>query len=149
MQSLENCLKDVNKWMGSNRLKMNNTKTEFVIFGSKAQLEKCKITEIEVYGARVERSPVVKYLGTLLDENLNLKKHITKKCQIAMINIIRIRNIRHYLTVDACKIVMSGLVLSHLDYCNGLFTNLPEASLKKLQRVQNIAAKITLQKKRQ
>ena len=43
---------------------------------------------------------------------------------------------------------MSGLVLSHLDYCNGLFTNLPEASLKKLQRVQNIAAKITLQKRR-
>ena len=43
---------------------------------------------------------------------------------------------------------MSGLVLSHLDYSNGLFINVHESSLKKLQRVQNIAAKIVLKKGR-
>ena len=40
MQSLENCLKDVNKWMGCNRLKMNNTKKESVIFGTKGTVRK-------------------------------------------------------------------------------------------------------------
>ena len=34
--------------------------------------------------------------------------------------------------------------MSHLDYCNAIFTGLPECLLKRLQFVQNCAAKLVL-----
>ena len=39
---------------------------------------------------------------------------------------------------------MIGLVISQLDYANSLYIGLPDCDVKKLQRVQNIAAKTAL-----
>ena len=43
---------------------------------------------------------------------------------------------------------MNALVLSHLDYANGRLAGLPQKDLKKLQLIQNYAAKITLDRKK-
>ena len=60
-----------------------------------------------------------------------------------MLNIQRIKCIRSFLDLDACKIIMCGLVLSHLDYSNGMLYGLPKLDIN---RLQSIAAKITLQR---
>ena len=127
---LEVCLTDVKNWMGSCRLKMNCEKTEFIVFAPSRQIHKCISKEIEVAGQKVTRVPQIKYLGTFLDAGLTLKFHISQK------------SVRKYLTEDACKTIMSGLVLSHIDYANALFTGLPKCDIDKLQRVQNFAARI-------
>ena len=41
---------------------------------------------------------------------------------------------------------MQALVVSHLDYSNGIFIGLPKKAIKKMQRIQNMAAKVTIQK---
>ena len=65
-----------------------------------------------------------------------------------MINIQRIKLIRRYLTEDSVKTLMMGLVVSHLDYCNTVLAGLPDIDIKRMQHVQNIAAKMILQKGR-
>ena len=47
-----------------------------------------------------------------------------------MINIIRLFNIRRFLTKDAWHSLVLGLIISHLDYANVLFINLPECQIK-------------------
>ena len=53
-----------------------------------------------------------------------------------------------FLDTHSLKILMSSYVLSRLDYCNSLLAGLPEASLDKLQRVQNHAARVVLKRKK-
>ena len=56
--------------------------------------------------------------------------------------------IREYLYVDTCHTLVLGLVMSHLDYANSLYQGLPEVTLRKLQMVQNMAAKLVLNRDR-
>ena len=85
--SLEVCMNDIKDWMDSNRLKMNATKTEFIMFGSKKQLQKCTTKTLKVNDDKmVPTSETVKYLGAWLDQHLSFKTCIKKKCQTAMMN---------------------------------------------------------------
>ena len=143
---MEECMIRVKNWMTSMRLKLNDSKTEFIVFGSRQQLLKLNLNSIDVNGCTVHSTSMVKYLGSWLDERLSFKFHIARKCQSAMSNLFKVRNIRNFLTRDACVTVVLGLVISHLDYNNALLYGLPDTDINKLQRVQNIASKIICQK---
>ena len=141
---MEDCLKDVNTWMCKNKLKMNNGKREFIYFGSRQMLSLCEREKIDVQGTKINRSNSVRYLRALLDSELNLKKHVTTICAKAMNSINRIRLIRNSLSKEVCQTIVQSLVISHLDYANAILIDLPDITMKKLQRVQNIAARLVL-----
>ena len=108
------------------------------------QIKKCSENTIRVGEDRVDRSAKVKLLGVWLDEHLSFEHHILQKCKNAMLSIYKIRNLRRYLSLEACQVLIHSLVFSHLDYCNSLLFGLLECVICKLQRVQNIAAKLVL-----
>ena len=85
-------------------------------------------------------------MGVCIDSNLCLHNHITTKCKIAMYNLFMIANIRNFLTTEACHTAIPAMVISHLDYANAIMVGLPEKHIAKLQRVQNLAAKVVLKK---
>ena len=144
VNEIESCLVKVGTWMSENRLKMNAQKTELIFLGSRQQLKKCVTSNINVIDDKVERTKVTKYLGTWLDENLSFAKHATMKCKAAMWNIHKIRNIRSYLDKSTCESLVASLVTPHLDYVNGLLIGAMDTVIGKYQRVQNIAAKLIL-----
>ena len=39
LRALENCAEEIKLWMNSNHLKMNSSKTEFILFGHQKQLK--------------------------------------------------------------------------------------------------------------
>ena len=49
---------------------------------------------------------------------------------------------RHMSTVFAAFIMAQALVIFRLDYCNSLLSGLPSILIKRLQRVQNAAARV-------
>ena len=148
INELEDSLKYVKTWMDGNRLKMNDSKTEFIQFGSKQQLKKCVAQNLVVNNCEIGKAHVIKYLGVYLDENITMKTHIKQKCRAAMANYYRIVNIRRYLTVDACKQFVHGLIISHIGYSNSLYYGLPKCDIQKLQRIQSIAAKMILRRRK-
>ena len=144
--SFQTTMLNTKHWMDSMRLKLNPDKTEFVIFGSPPQMKKVKCEHIELLSDTIKRSDVVKCLGTLLDSNLNFKQHVIQKCRMAMFNLKRICSIRKNLTRESCEILANGLILSHLDYNNSVLIGLPLVTIKHMQRIQNLAAKLILKR---
>ena len=129
-------------------LKMNDSKTVIVIFGTNSQCNKITTTTMEVGETPVNISSELNYLGVLLDQNLTLKTHILTKTKRAAYHLYRIRQIARFLDLAAKKTLISSLVMSQLDYANAIFVNLPSNYIHPMQRIQNQAAKLIMNKDR-
>ena len=135
IELLESSLGNIISWMKLNRLQNNTSKTEFMMIGYGKQLSKCDTNNITVCNYIVEKSGIIRLLGIWIDSNLNLKTNVIKKSQTAMLNIFKIKHIRRYLTQESGEVLVHGLFMSHLDYCNSLYYGLPDCDLNRLQRV--------------
>ena len=142
LKSIENCVADIRAWMLSNRLLINDSKTECIIIGSKQQLSKININEITVGESTIEPVEVVQSLGMWFDSHMSMDIHIGKVCSKAFRSLYNIRQIRKFLSEDTTKILVHAFVTSHLDYCNSLFYGLPQSQYDRLQRVLNAAARV-------
>ena len=145
-QSLEACMLNIKSWMDSMRLKMNPNKTEFIYFGNKPQLNKCNMDRLKAADDLILRSSSIKYLGVYMDEHLNFKQHMVKKCQAAMFNYFKITSIRQLLDVPTTAHLCLSLWISHLDYCNSVLYGLPNTTTRKYQRIQNMCACLALRR---
>ena len=116
IKSLEACRDDIKDWMDSNRFNMHAMKTEFIMFGSNKQLQKCTTDTLKVNDDMVPTSEIIKYLGAWLDQHLSFKIHSMKKFQTAMMNLQRIKAICHMLSQEAY--VRTSDVTPWLHECN-------------------------------
>ena len=142
INAMEDCIKDVKIWMGRNALKLNDDKTEFIIFGSKPNLSKISHVHLDVGNTRIEPSDTVKNLGVTMDSTLSMRNHISKISKTSVGKLRNIGHIRRYLTKGATTSMVVSSVTSPMDYCNSLLYGLPEKDIAKLQMIQNMAAKI-------
>ena len=49
---------------------------KLILFGFNKQLQKSSTVSVKIVGDEVMQSRIIKYLGAVLDEKLNLKLHI-------------------------------------------------------------------------
>ena len=112
-----------------------------LIVSNRTSLPNLHPTSIDIRDTDILFSLQAKSLGVTLTNNLSMEKHVTNICRSAYMEIRRISNIRHYLTIDT-KHLLCAFVLSKLDYCNSLLSGFPKHLLDKLQKVQNSAARL-------
>ena len=137
---LQKCAADIRKWMTQKFLKLNEDKTEFVIFSSYRCHTTFEATTVTVGDDTVEASKCVRNLGAYFDNHLTMESHVNQIIKSANYHLRRIRYIRPYLTTSATERVIHAFVTSKLDMNNGLLHGLPDYLIKALQRVQNSAA---------
>ena len=80
--NLEKCLCDISVWMSQNKLKLNNDKTEIILFGSKKHLAELNIKSLSVAGTVSVASEPVRNLGAMFDSQLIMAprvKSVVKK----------------------------------------------------------------------
>ena len=124
---IQDCITDVSNWMSRSALKINEDKTEFIIFSAKH----C------TYDQMAPTLYNVKILGVTLDAHMTLEKQISNTCRTSYMQIRRISSIRRYLTVDAVRTLVQATVTMSLNYCNSIYTNLPMKSIRRLQIIHN------------
>ena len=104
---------------------------------------------ISIGGAIINSSSFVKDLGVIVDSKLNMEKHISQLCKSANYHLRTIGRSRKFLTKKATECLVHAFISSKLDYCNSLLYGVSNDQLKRLQYIQNTAARIiTLTKKR-
>ena len=69
-------LHHLSSWISRNGLRMNLRKTQFMCLSRKGREKEAMNLEILVDNQVLERYDDVKYLGVIVDKQLNWKKHI-------------------------------------------------------------------------
>ena len=139
---VERCIEDIRNWMLNDKLKLNDDKTEFMIIGTSQQLAKVSINSLRVGTATITPVSSARNLGSWFDSKLTMATHISKTCNSAFNYLYNLRRIRKYLSKDNTKTLIHAFISSRVDYCNSLLYGLPEYQLNKLQRVQNMSARL-------
>ena len=145
VSSMERCISYICAWMTNNYLKLNDTKTEFFVIGSRQQLTKVKINSFHVGSTEIQKVSSVLNLGAWFDTSITTTPHIGKACSKGFFGLHKIKQIRKFLSEKATGALIHAFVTSHLDYCNSLLYGVPKCQIDRLQRVLNAAAHVTQQ----
>ena len=84
--------------MDSNKLKLNDDKTEALLVGTRSRTIVSCDEHLEIGGILIPFQPKVKSLGVVLDPSLTMSDHIGPVCRSAYLELRRISAIRPFLT---------------------------------------------------
>jgi hypothetical protein len=104
------CVSDIEKWMNSNRLKLNADKTKIIWIGSRQQLAKLDPTDVTLHSTTVTPLTTVVDLGVHVDNQLTMTAHVTHLSRSCFYQLRQLRSIRRFITSDA------ALTLVHIFY---------------------------------
>jgi hypothetical protein len=142
LSHLSNVLDSVFKWLSSNYLCLNPTKTEFLLVGTNQQRAKVTSTSLSFCSTCIQVSSSARNLGVYFDQDLSLSRHISSVCSSSFFSIKQLRQVRSTLDHNSSVLLANALVSSKLDHCNSLYYGLPLSSLKHLQLIQNSLARL-------
>jgi len=148
-RTLSLCVDEVCRWFLENRLLLNPSKTEAVLFGT--HIQRCKVPTsggIDVAGTLVPFCDTVKLLGVTLDSALSMYQQVTEVVCSCNYHIRALRHIRPLRTPDVAKMLAHSIVTSRLDYANALLSGTTSCNLDRLQLAQNSLARVVCQASR-
>jgi len=117
MERLTNCIVKIRDWMASNRLKLNEDKTQVIWLGTRHQVS--KLTE-NTLTLPVQFSTVVNDLGVQIDNQLSMSNHIAKLSRSCFFHLRQLRLIRQSLTPEAMNTLVQSFITNRLDSCNSV-----------------------------
>ena len=136
------CILDLRTWMIKNKLKINDSKTEFIIITSTILKKMYDDMQLEVGNSTISPTANARNLGVIFNKCMNLDAHIGNVCKATYFQLRNIGSIRKVLSDDACAQLIHCLVNVRIDYCNSLLYGLSDSSLFRLQKILNTAARI-------
>ena len=92
---VEHCVEEIDRWMISNKLKLNDDKTELIVFSSKYR-PRPFLSNGQNGSECIEQCITVSNLSVLFDQTLSFGEHVSKLCKSSyyyLRNISKIRNI--------------------------------------------------------
>ena len=76
----------------------------------------------------------IRYLGVTLERDITLNSHINNISKKANRKLYLIRHVRKCINKDLCRILVSSLALSPIDYCCSVLQGIPVCRLRPLIR---------------
>ena len=132
-------LSSITVWFAANKLSLNINKTNYIIFHNYQRIIP-EHENIKIGHTTISKQSSSKFLGVIIDENINWKQHIRQVTnQIVKITAI-IARLKHSINSDILKIIYNALILPQISYATiawGTATNREMKCLKTLQKKSN------------
>ena len=138
LHSLLSCIADIKLWLSENFLKLNEDKTECIIFSASATQDGPALNLGAL--ASYTRSSV-KNLGVTFDCSMKFDKQISNVVRMSFFQLCLLAKVKPFLNRHDLEKAIHALISSRLDYCNALYIGLNQTSISRLQLVQNAAAR--------
>lgn len=118
-----------------NKLKLNVNKTKVMIISNK-KIDK-KDVNIYISGTKLEIESEIKYLGTIIDENLSFDKNVNSVCKKIGHKASVMSRLSKELNINQKTMLYKTIVEPHFTYCASLLFLSSESDLQRLQMLQN------------
>ena len=141
---LLSCIREIDSWMSSNRLKLNADKTEFMWLGTRQQLSKIDNEPLHVGGQLLSPSNSARSLGVVIDGQLTMDKHAKNVVKNCFYQLRQLRSVKRSLTLEARRSLMAAFIASRVDYCNAIFYGVAKSTIRRLQSCLNAAARLVV-----
>ena len=119
----------IEKWVNTNGLLLNVTKTKYMIFSNKKILIDL---DVKYANKPIERKTSAKFLGVLINENLNWNDHIAALRLKMSRNAGILFKVKGILPIKAMKTLYHCFIHSHLNYCSTIWGLGSKSSLEPL-----------------
>ncbi len=138
IDSLCQCIDEINSRMCQNFLQLNKEKTEVIAFGNKDE-----VLKVNAYlDSRGQTKNQVKNLVVILETDLSFSIHVKSVTKSAYYHLKNIAGIRCFVSSQDLEKLVHAFITSRVDYCNGLLTGLPKKTVRQLQLIQNAVVRI-------
>ncbi|KAG7298231.1 hypothetical protein JYU34_019045 [Plutella xylostella] len=117
----------VSSWLSQNVLTLNTAKTKFLCFSIRNSTQPSSELTLIAHSShcvseecscdRLDKCNIIKYLGVIVDQNLNFRSHIELLCGRVRKLIYIFKNLRHVMKPDLLKRIYYALCESLLTYC--------------------------------
>ena len=139
-------LDEVNRYMCSNQLHINISKSCYIHFKPNFANEErmtCArlrpidtIYSLKLNGQKLKQVDNVKFLGVIIDEKLSWDSHITYLETKLKLSIVIIKRIKRFIPVTEYEMIYNALFLSHLTYCITSWGGTSKTKLSKIFSIQ-------------
>ena len=112
---VEHCVEEIGRWMILNKLKLNDDKTQLIVFSSKYR-PRPYLSNVHIGSECIEQSNTVRNLGVLFDQTLSFGEHVSKLYKSSHYHLRSISKIRKYLDENSTETLVHAFVSSKLDF---------------------------------
>ena len=136
--NVNNELKTIYKWLQRNKLFLNFSKTNYLIFSKKKTKHNFTIT---MANNILKEEQTTKYLGVTIDHKLSWKPHLSKLRTDLARACYALNKLKLYLNYTAMKSVYYSLFNSKLQYCITSWGGCAPTNLTTIMRLQKRAVR--------
>ena len=138
-------LNNIREWLLSNRLSLNLVKTEYLLIGSRHNINTLEEQPSVFIGDEpIKGVQVTKTLGVKIDQFLTWDSHIDQISKKISSGISAMKKIKDFTNSDTLKSVYYGLVQPHFDHCCEVWNAINRGQSERLQKLQNRCARIIM-----
>ena len=120
---LQNDLQALNSWFSDNRLTVNCSKPNVILFGTSQRLSRSAKPTLSLSGTLLQVKDSIKYLGLTLDARMNWNEHIDLVALKASRTLCLLGRIRKYINTDVCRQLHDSIIRPLYEYCDAIWTN--------------------------
>lgn len=130
-------------WVSHNELLLNIKKTNYMIFTRKRSIDMGIFTP-KIGNISIERKPVARFLGVLVDEKLSWTYHIAAVKSKMSRYIGVLYKLKHILPLSARMLSFNSLVQSHINYCSLVWGACSNSKIESLFTTQKKAMRAVM-----